>query len=554
MAVQEFWLDLDLKQNFIKHAKIEVVDAKESVQVGGLGIVGNKLYYNNGTDPIEIADASVVSAIRTELGTKGADVTGGDIYTRLLAVETAIGNDTSGNSLGTRVTNLENKVNDTKTGLAKTKEIADGAAGAAATAQSTASDAKTLAEKNEGAIEGHATRLTTAEDKISALEGKVGKAAAGEVAATGLFKDIADVKATADKNKTDLAVVTATANAAATKTEVTEALKGKVDVVAGSRLMTDAEGTKLEGIKAGAQVNVIEKITIDGTEASISDKTAAFTLGLSEYAKKSDITTVFTFKGTVASASDLANVVNPKEGDVYNVTAAFTDNGKTYPAGTNVVYVNEKIGDNYQLKWDALGGAVDLGAYSTTTEVETKITNATKDLATSETLTTELGKKADKLTVTGGTYTKVTVNSQGLVSEGVAKITEADIDGSIVATKLSGTIDKARLPTDIPAANIDGELADDNIPTISLAGNKVTGVLPADKLGLAAVTLNFTKGTSQTVEHGLNGVPYFVQATDAAGNTVDGVQITRTATSIKIESGVEHPALTVYAIGLRKTA
>lgn len=552
MAVQEFWLDLDLKQNFIKHAKIEVVDAKESVQVGGLGIVGNKLYYNNGTDPIEIADASVVSAIRTELGTKGADVTGGDIYTRLLAVETAIGNDTSGNSLRTRVTNLENKVNDTKTGLAKTKEIADGAAGAAATAQSTASDAKTLAEKNEGAIEGHATRLTTAEDKISALEGQVGKAAAGEVAATGLFKDIADVKATADKNKTDLAIVTATANAAATKTEVTEALKGKVDVVAGSRLMTDAEGTKLEGIKAGAQVNVIEKITIDGTAVSVSDKTAAITLNLKDYAKKTDISSAYKAMGSKTFAELSAMTLKPEnKGEVYNVTDAFktgtgTVNEKVWPAGTNVLWTGTE--------WDPLAGITDLSAYAKTDDVTTAITNATKDLATSETLTTELGKKADKLTVTGGIYTKVTVNSQGLVSEGVAKITEADIEGSIVATKLSGTIDKARLPTDIPAANIDGELADDNIPTISLAGNKVTGVLPADKLGLAAVTLNFTKGTSQTVEHGLNGVPYFVQATDAAGNTVDGVQITRTATSIKIESGVEHPALTVYAIGLRKTA
>lgn len=556
MAVQEFWLDIDLKGNFIKNAKIEVVETQPTAaSIKGFAIYGKDLYFSDGTNITKVADASVVSAIRTELGTKGKDITG-DIYTRLKAVEDTVENDSGGNSLATRVTNLENKVDNADTGLAKTKEIADGAATAAASAQADATKALGNAKTNADAISAQGERLTTAEGKISTLEGKVGKAAAGEEAATGLFKDIADVKATADKNKTDLASVKTTADAAATKTYVDTELGKKVTAVAGSRLMTDAEGTKLEGIATGAQVNVIEKITVDGTEASISDKTAAITLNLKDYAKKSDITTVFTFKGTVASVADLANVENPKEGDVYNVTAAYTNEGKTYPAGTNVVYVNEKIGDNIQSKWDALGGAVDLSAYAKTADVTTDITNATKDLATSATVTTELGKKVDKLTTkpTAGTYAKVKINAEGQVTEGIVKITEGDIEGSIAATKLSGTIDKARLPTDIPAANIDGVLADANIPAISLAGNKVTGVLPADKLGLAAVVLSFVAGTSQTVEHGLNGVPYYVQAIDAAGNTVDGVQITRTATAITVASGVEHPALTVYAIGLRKTA
>ena len=46
----------------------------------------------------------------------------------------------------------------------------------------------------------------------------------------------------------------------ATKTEVTTGLSGKVDRVDGSRLMTDAEGTKLAGIEAGAQVNNIASV------------------------------------------------------------------------------------------------------------------------------------------------------------------------------------------------------------------------------------------------------------------------------------------------------
>lgn len=55
----------------------------------------------------------------------------------------------------------------------------------------------------------------------------------------------------------------------ATKTEVTTGLNGKVDKVEGSRLMTDAEGTKLAGIEAGAQVNNIASVA--SGELAISD-------------------------------------------------------------------------------------------------------------------------------------------------------------------------------------------------------------------------------------------------------------------------------------------
>ena len=40
----------------------------------------------------------------------------------------------------------------------------------------------------------------------------------------------------------------------------------------GKRLMTDAEGTKLEGIEAGAQVNKIESVKVGGTALEITEK------------------------------------------------------------------------------------------------------------------------------------------------------------------------------------------------------------------------------------------------------------------------------------------
>lgn len=51
--------------------------------------------------------------------------------------------------------------------------------------------------------------------------------------------------------------------------DVNAELAKKVDKVEGSRLMTNEEGTKLAGVTAGAQVNVIEKIKVNGVEQTV---------------------------------------------------------------------------------------------------------------------------------------------------------------------------------------------------------------------------------------------------------------------------------------------
>ena len=48
--------------------------------------------------------------------------------------------------------------------------------------------------------------------------------------------------------------------------------KGYVAKETGKRLMSDAEGTKLEGIETGAQVNKIESIKVGGTALKITEK------------------------------------------------------------------------------------------------------------------------------------------------------------------------------------------------------------------------------------------------------------------------------------------
>lgn len=60
--------------------------------------------------------------------------------------------------------------------------------------------------------------------------------------------------------------------------DMTAELGKKVDKVEGSRLMTNAEGTKLSGIAAGAQANVIEKIKVNGVDVTPVEKAVDVTV------------------------------------------------------------------------------------------------------------------------------------------------------------------------------------------------------------------------------------------------------------------------------------
>lgn len=91
--------------------------------------------------------------------------------------------------------------------------------------------------------------------------------------------------------------------------------------------------SKVEGIEAGAQVNIIEKVSVNGSPLAITSK--GVNVDLSAYALKADITTVMRYVGTVASYDKLP--ANASLGDVYNVAAEFDDAEGHHAAGTNVV-------------------------------------------------------------------------------------------------------------------------------------------------------------------------------------------------------------------------
>jgi hypothetical protein len=114
---------------------------------------------------------------------------------------------------------------------------------------------------------------------------------------------------------------------------------------------TTAEQTKLAGIDAGAEENVIESITINsGSPLTVTSKTV--NIDLSAYALASDISSVYKYKGSKATYA-LLPTTGQEVGDVWNIEAADAANGIN--AGDNVAWNGTA--------WDVLAGTVDLSGY-----------------------------------------------------------------------------------------------------------------------------------------------------------------------------------------------
>lgn len=107
---------------------------------------------------------------------------------------------------------------------------------------------------------------------------------------------------------------------------------------------------------------------------------------LADYAKKTDIASVYKYKGSKANYAALPaseNVV----GDVWNVEAA--DSAHGIKAGDNVAWDGTK--------WDVLAGTIDTSAFATKTELGNKVDKVTgKGLSTND-FTNEYKTKLDNL-------------------------------------------------------------------------------------------------------------------------------------------------------------
>lgn len=105
-------------------------------------------------------------------------------------------------------------------------------------------------------------------------------------------------------------------------------------------------------------------VTLTGSDASSS---TALINGWNDLAKKSDITSVFRYKGQVQNVSDLPQTAGVQVGDVYNVV-----NGSAQ--GVSSEYVCTDATTPGSFVWEELGTDIDLSAYATTAYVEEKLT------------------------------------------------------------------------------------------------------------------------------------------------------------------------------------
>jgi hypothetical protein len=116
------------------------------------------------------------------------------------------------------------------------------------------------------------------------------------------------------------------------------------------------------GVKAGNNVTISEDGTISAIQGQMDLSLYAKSADIDRtYAKKTDITTVYKYRGSVNTYADLP-VNGNAVGDVYNVVAA--DASHEIKAGDNVVWNGNA--------WDNLSGVVDLSAYIKAADADKK--------------------------------------------------------------------------------------------------------------------------------------------------------------------------------------
>lgn len=122
-----------------------------------------------------------------------------------------------------------------------------------------------------------------------------------------------------------------------------------------------ASSTTLGGVKIGSNLTISNGV-ISAVQGKVDLTPYAKTADIANtYAKKTDISTAFRYKGSVDTYSALpTNGV--AVGDVYNITAA--DTGHGVKAGDNVAWNGND--------WDNLSGVVDLSAYLKSSDASSK--------------------------------------------------------------------------------------------------------------------------------------------------------------------------------------
>lgn len=165
-------------------------------------------------------------------------------------------------------------------------------------------------------------------------------------------------------------------------------------------------------------------------------------------ALKSDITSLFKFKGSLSSIDELPTSV--EQGAVYNISSAFTanssfpnDNGKSFPAGTNVVYVAGSS-SNY---WEVLGGTYSTATTSTDGLMSSADKTKLDDIHGSYVSQSELSEYATQTWVEGKGYaTQNWVTGRGYTTN-KGTVTQVNVGTTTYSPTAAGVISLPAYPT-----------------------------------------------------------------------------------------------------------
>lgn len=424
-------------------------------------------------------------------------ISSGAVHSAITAAETTLKGITD--SLSARITTNTNEFNkyatsantvaaDTKTlndaksytDLLKAKE---GETYSGETLAGLKSEINSLKGDNDTSIGALASRVTTAEGKITTLQTTVGNNE------KGLVKDVADLKIKVGDSTTGLVKNVADLNT-------------KIDAVSGaSSAYTDSQinAIKGDGYTGGTLVSIKSEIGVEKEriDAILKDAPSGLTSFKAVDDKiKTSISSVYKVRGTKATYAELP-IEGNNVGDVYNVTAA---NGNT-PAGTN--YVCTATTGTLDEQWDALGGTVDLSTYATKTYVNDALTGVTGTGSTS--IVTRLTTAESK--ITNLQQSASTLNTDVQTIKGW-KINNKFISGSPILNgmdiKVNDTPDAQTLKDAIDAAKTAGDNAMTYATGVSGSVRTLTDEVNKNKAAIDAYTVNGLKISEKPVLTGDN--------------------------------------------------
>ena len=253
-------------------------------------------------------------------------------------------------------------------------------------------------------------------------------------------------------------------------------------------LQLKADKTQLNGLATKTELN-------GKADASALNNYVTTTTANSTYAKKSDITNIYKFKGTKTNYADLPTT-NRVTGDVWNITNADAEHG--IKAGDNVAWNGTA--------WDNLSGTVDLSAYATTATTDAMSADITSLMNEVFVLTTTASVSPNIAEV--GTNPTVALTVDAKLGKGRTQVDEITIDG----TKYTGTIPytHSATATTTHTYNITvkkGAKTADASATINFYNASYYGVVDASKTSLTATEVKTLK--TKEVKSGRSGTRTF---------------------------------------------